>query len=222
MNRRTGGPTAPPGKVLRHPGVLRLIHWSHVALAMVLVLTGFYLDRPFLPPHILRVSRVRLVHSTFASPYVASLLLYLVYLLNSGAWRDLIPARNDWRNLGGTLRYLLVFSAEMPMHGKYHLLQKLLYLSFIPGILLKALTGWALAAHGTWSGALIIFLAGGLQNIRLIHYFVALYLLLGATAHLYLVLSEPGSLAAMVTGWAAAVPPAGTKEERALRPPELR
>lgn len=222
MNRRAGAPTAPPGKILRNPGILRLLHWTHVLLTLLMALTGFYLDRPFLPPYVLRVSRVRLVHLTFASSLVASLLLYLVYLWSSGSWRDVVPGRPDWRAFGGTLRHELLLSDVMPMHGKYQILQKLLYLSFIPALLLQTVTGWALASHGTRSGALIISLSRGLQQVRLIHYFLALYLVVTATLHFYRVLAEPGLLTAMVTGWADAVPPVNTRAEGQLRPPGLR
>ncbi|MDI6871363.1 MAG: cytochrome b/b6 domain-containing protein [Bacillota bacterium] len=213
---------APPGKMLRHPAILRLIHWTHTAVTLLLALTGFYLGRPFLPPHLLRVAHVRLTHLTFATPFIATALLHLVYSLVSGSWHDLLPDRRDWRTAGCLLRYELLLAGEAPMHGKYHLLQKLLYLSFLPAVLIQGATGWALASHSTWSGSLFIRLAGDLQRVRLIHHFVALYLIATVTLHFYRVLSEPGMLVAMVTGWAAAVPPAGTPEEKATRPPHLR
>lgn len=216
------GATAPPGKVLRQPGLLRLSHWTHVAVTLLLAVTGLYLDQPFLPRHVLRVAYVRLVHLTFASPFVATILFHLVYSLTSGSWHDLWPDRRDWRVLGGVLRHEALLSDEMPMHGKYHLLQKLLYLSFLPAVLLEAVTGWALAAPTTGSGSLILRLAGDLQRVRLLHYFVALYLVAGATLHFYRVLSEPGALVSMLTGWADAVPPADTAAEKATRPPRWR
>ncbi len=216
------GRTAPPGKVLRHPPLLRLIHWAHVATTLVLALTGLYLSHPFLPPHLLRVSRVRLIHLVAASPWLATLAFYLVYTVTVGAWRDLLPDRRDWRHLGGTLRHELLLSEEMPMHGKYHILQKLLYLSFLPVTLALAATGWAMAAPASGSGSLLARLAGGLQPARAGHYYLSLYLLTGATLHFYRVLVEPGALVAMITGWAAAVPPADTRAEKATRPPHLR
>lgn len=215
-------PAAPPGKVLRHPGILRLIHWVHVALIIVYGLTGMYLSRPVLPPHLLRVATVRLIHLTFCPAVIATLVFYLLYVVVSGAWRDLRPVREDWRTAGALLKYEALLSEEAPMRGKYHLLQKLLYLSFGPALLLEAIAGWALLAHQTPSGSLVVRLAYGLQMVRLVHFAGAIYLILTTTLHLYRVLSEPHSLTAMVTGWDRAVPPLNTPEEKAIRPPELR
>jgi cytochrome b subunit of formate dehydrogenase len=208
--------------VLRHPGLLRLIHWSHVVITLILAVTGLYLDRPFLPRPALRVATVRLTHLTAAPLFVASLAFHLVYSLTSGSWRDLWPDRRDWRSLGGVVKHEALLSEAMPMHGKYHVLQKLLYLSFLPVALAEAATGWSMAAPTTWSGSLLIRGAGDLGRIRLLHYLLALYLVATATLHLYRILSEPGSLAAMLTGWASDVPPADTAAEKATRPPRWR
>lgn len=216
------GATAPPGKLLRHPALLRLLHWVHTALTLTLAVTGLYLSRPFLPPRVLRVATVRLAHLTFCPALTATLVLHVAYALFSGSWRDLFPMKSDWRALGGQLKYEFHLADEAPLGGKYNVLQKLLYLSFLPALLVEALTGWALAAHHSLTGSLVVRLAGGLQGVRLIHFFGALYLLLTATGHLYRVLTEPGYLASMVTGWAPAVPPTGTRAEKATRPPRLR
>jgi cytochrome b subunit of formate dehydrogenase len=199
-----------------------LIHGVHVATTLVLALTGLYLSYPFLPPPLLRLSLVRLIHLSAASPWLATLVFHVVYALTTGAWRDLVPGRRDWRHLGGTLRHKLLLSEEMPMHGKYHILQKLLYLSFLPTILALAATGWAMTAPTSGSGSLLVRLVGGLQPARAAHYYLSLYLLTGATLHLYQTLIEPGVLVSMVTGWSAAVPPADTRAEKATRPPRLR
>ncbi|MGE5553473.1 MAG: cytochrome b/b6 domain-containing protein [Betaproteobacteria bacterium] len=212
----------PPGKVLRHPSPLRLLHWFHVAVTLILALTGFYLSRPWLPPGVLRVAYVRLTHLTSAPLLAATVVLYPFYSMLSGAWHDLVPNRQDWRTAGRLLRYELLLSEEAPLRGKYHLLQKLLYLSFQPVLLLQVATGWALAAPTAQSGSLVVRLAGDLQRVRLVHYFGALYLVLAATFHFYLVLSTPGALVGMVTGWAEAVPPTDTVAEKATRPPHLR
>lgn len=214
--------TAPPGKVLRHPLLLRLIHWTHVATTVVLAVSGFYNSRPFLPAGTLRVADVRLTHLTIAPLLVATWIFYAYYLLASGTYRDLLPVRRDWANLWGTLRYQLLLTDTMPLHGKYHLLQKFLYLSFFPVVAGLALTGWALAVPSTPSGSLVLLLAGDLQSVRIIHYALALYMTLTGTMHMYQVFTEPHTLASMLSGWAAATPPSGTKAEKATRPHGLR
>ncbi|MGE5508420.1 MAG: cytochrome b/b6 domain-containing protein [Chitinophagales bacterium] len=214
-------PTAPPGRVLRHPLMLRLIHWIHVATVAVLALSGFYVSRPFLPTGVLRISDVRLAHLTTAPLLVATWVLYAYFLLVSGAYRDLLPSRADLLNLGGTLRYELLLTEELPPHAKYHIFQKLLYLSFFPVIAGLAFTGWALAVPSTRSASVVVLLAGDLQRVRIIHYALALYLTLTGTLHFYRVLTEPHTMASMVTGWALAVPPSGTRAEKASRPRRL-
>jgi cytochrome b subunit of formate dehydrogenase len=215
-------PPTRPGQVLRYTGPIRLIHWAHVVVTLLLAVTGFYLDWPSLPPHLLRVATVRLVHLTLASALTATTLFHLVFAVTSGSWRTLIPTRQDWRSLGGTARHELLLTEVMPPHRKYHVLQKLLYLSFLPAVAVEVATGWALAAYQTPTGSLLIRWAGGLSGVRLAHYYVALYLVLTATGHFYRVLSEPGSLVAMLTGWAFDVPSADTEAERATRPPRWR
>ncbi|HHW13616.1 MAG TPA: hypothetical protein GXX28_01610 [Firmicutes bacterium] len=212
----------PAGKVLRHPAPLRLIHWTHVSVTLALAFTGFDLAHPFLPPRLFPPKYARLAHSTLASALAATFALWLYYAFTTGAWRELLPDRRDWRTAGALLRYELLLSEDSPMHGKYHLIQKVLYLSFHLAIGLQILTGWALAAYVTRSGSLLIRLAGGLQRIRTVHHFAALYLVLTSTLHLYRALTDPRLVVAMITGWGHAGPPLDTPAEKAIRPPESR
>lgn len=212
----------PPGKVLRHPTLPRLTHWTHTFVTLALAFTGFDLAHPFLPPRLFPPKYARLSHSTLASAFTATFIFWLYYALLTGAWRTLIPNRRDWRTAGALLRYELLLAEDIPMHGKYQLIQKMLYLSFHLVVVLQILTGWALAAHGTRSGALLIRLAGDLQRIRTVHHFAALYLVLTGTLHLYRALVDPGLMVSMITGWGEAGPPLDTPEEKATRPPALR
>lgn len=200
---------------------VRIAHWTTVLSVALLLLTGFYMGRPyFLGPAQLGapyfLQWVRLVHFAAAGALVAAAILR-VYLLLSGnrfeRFAALFPVRRrDRANMWHQLRcYLTVNTDSCPRYLGHNPLQQLMYtLVYLAGVVMVA-TGFALYAQAEPGGLLfrafawVPALLGGLGPVRLVHHVVSWFFLIFIPIHVYValrndVLERNGLLSSMVSG----------------------
>ena len=127
-------------------------------------------------------------------------LVYLAFLELSGEWRSLLFRPRDLRLAWEVQRYYLGLRAEHPPQGKHNALQKLAYTSIVLLGALATLSG--LAIYKPVQLAWLTALFGGYELARYWH-FVTVWVFVGFTlVHMVLViLVDPSSLRAMITGW---------------------
>lgn len=186
-------------KLLLQPGLVRLCHWILVTCIFTLLFTGFYLDRPWPWLH-LPLHMVRQVHMIFGVTLVFNFLTQVYYYLYTGKYTEMILRRRDLADVPSFLRYVLFITAKHPNYGRYNPGQKLLFMSWMLAILLSATTGSNLIFpdNTLWLQRLL----GGLQTVRVIHYFAAVFFATTVVLHVYLVFTEdPAKLQAMFTGY---------------------
>lgn len=200
---------------------VRIAHWATVLAVTLLLLTGFYMGRPYFlgpaqvgAPYFLQW--VRLVHFVAAGTLVAAAILR-AYLLLSGNRFERFPAlfpvrrrdrANMWRQLGA---YLTVDTARAPRYLGHNPLQQLLYtLVYLAGTVM-VVTGFALYAQAQ-PGSLLFrafawvpWLLGGLGPVRLVHHVLSWFFLIFVPVHVYLalrvdVLDRSGELSSMISG----------------------
>lgn len=208
--------------VRRHHLVVRLTHWLNAVLLVGMIASGLQIYGAF--PHFGPRGQaypvnpfdgssfpetVRLGgwlagglnwHFALAWPFVLTGLVYLGYLAVSGEWRSLLFRPRDIRPAIQMQLYYLRLRKDHPPQGKHNPLQKGAY-TFITALgVIAVLSGFAIyrPVQLWWLTALF----GGYELTRLWH-FVAVWLFVGfSILHVVLVLvADPASLRAMITGW---------------------
>lgn len=209
--------------VKRHHGLVRLAHWLNAITLTGMIASGLQIygayahfgprGGPYLQPNPLDGEAIpewgRLGgwlagglnwHFALAWPFVLTGLVYLGFLAWSGEWRALLFRPRDIAPAIQMQLYYLRLRRDHPPQGKHNALQKGAY-SFIVALgAISALSGFAIykPIQLVWLTALF----GGYELARYWH-FVAVWLFIGFTAlHVALVLLvDPASLRAMITGW---------------------
>lgn len=213
---------APRPLVKRHHGVVRVTHWLNAALLMGMIGSGLQIygafprfgprGGPFLPnpwQNDVFPRGVRLGgwlagginwHFALAWPFVATGLVYLLYLAFSGEWRPLLFRARDLPRAWQMQLYYLRLRREHPPQGKHNALQKAAYNGiFLLGVL-AVLTGFAIYKPVQLSWLVAAF--GGYEMARWWHFWTVWLFVAFIVVHVVMVfLVDAASLRAMVTGW---------------------
>lgn len=209
--------------VKRHHGAVRLTHWLTAVLLVGMIGSGLQIYGAFprfgprdglypLPnpwagesfPEWARLGGWLAGglnwHFTLAWPFVVTGLVYLGFLAASGEWRSLLFRLRDVRPALDMQLYYLRLRRDHPPQGKHNALQKAAYTGIVVLGALSVLTGFAIykPVQLWWLTALF----GGYELTRYWH-FVAVWIFVAFTLlHVALVLLvDPASLRAMITGW---------------------
>jgi thiosulfate reductase cytochrome b subunit len=217
---------APPAKpprplVRRHHWIVRVTHWTTVALLAGMITSGLQIyeayarfgergappwPSPFDGAQFPQWSRLGgwlagalNWHFALMWPLVAVGLLYLGYVVQSGEWRALWFRPRDVRGAAAMAAYYLGFRREHPPQGKHNPLQKLAYTSIYLCGALAVLTG--LAIYKPTQLAWLTTLFGGFQAARYWHFWTVWIFVAFTIVHVVLVLTvDPAALRAMITG----------------------
>jgi Ni/Fe-hydrogenase 1 B-type cytochrome subunit len=235
MNTATGSASAARDDRLRVPRAeargyrwiylwgwpIRATHWTAVACFIVLIVTGFYIGRPYFATtgeasaHYM-MGTVRLVHFLAAGVLVACGIIRVYWLFAGNSferWRALFPVRQqDWINLWKQVKYYLMIHPERAPHYLGHNpLQQLSYTALYAAVVVEILTGFALygqsAPGGAWYTYVgwIVPLFGGMQIVRFVHHIVTWVFLIFIPIHIYLalraeLLEHTGTISSIVSG----------------------
>lgn len=186
-------------KLLLQPLPIRIFHWVLFICVIVLLFTGFYInaawDMVLLP---MRVNRK--LHTLFSAVLIVNLIAHLYYYLYMRQITDVIFTLRDWVNIPSFLRYVFFIKLDHPNFGRYNPGQKLLFSLWFLTIIIAAFTGSILLfpENSQWFQRML----GGLNIIRILHFYVAIFFAMSIPLHLYLVFTEsPANLQAMFTGY---------------------
>jgi thiosulfate reductase cytochrome b subunit len=208
--------------VKRHHWIVRLTHWANALLLFGMIGSGLqiyssfthfgprghaYLPNPYDGselPHWTRLGGWLAGglnwHFALAWPFVASGLLYMLYLLFSGEWRSILFLPKDIPRAAQMQLYYLRLRQEHPPQGKHNALQKGAYTAiFLLGVI-SVLSGFALYKPVQLSWLTALF--GGYELARYWHFWAVWLFVAFTLLHVALVLLvDPASLRAMITGW---------------------
>jgi len=211
---------------------LRLMHWLAAIALVVLILTGFFIGKPYFATsgeassHFL-LGRVRFIHFAAAGLLIATGIVRVYWLLAGNRferWRALVPVRpRAWRNLYRQGRaYLLVRPEEAPRFLGHNPLAQFSYTAIYVLVILQAMTGFALYAQATPNGLIaaamgwVAPLFGGLPVVRFVHHVASWAFVIFIPIHVYLsiradVLEHGGMISSIITG--GRFVPAGQRHE---------
>jgi thiosulfate reductase cytochrome b subunit len=216
------GKPLPRPLVKRHAAVVRLTHWANALLLPGLIASGLQIygafphfgrrGGPYLPnpfdgkrfPHWSTLGGWLAGglnwHFALAWPFVLGGLVYVGYLAFSGEWRSLLFLPRDVPRALQMQLYYLRLRREHPPQGKHNALQKGAYTGIVLVGALAALSGFAIykPAQLHWLTALF----GGYELARYWHFWAVFIFIAFSLLHVALVLLvDPASLRAMITGW---------------------
>jgi Ni/Fe-hydrogenase b-type cytochrome subunit len=195
---------------LEHPWPAVLMHGAHLLSFFVLIATGLAIHA-----HSDVIGTMQFVRQThFIAQFVFILTtvarIYWAFFGAGSAATGGLARRRDWRFFGLSgadwkvlpqwVAYYLFLRKTHPAADKYNPLQKLTYLVFFPlGILVMALSGFAMFAPTAGAMAWFANMFGGLNGVRLMHYLTMWIMIMFFMIHLYLVIAEdPAELSVML------------------------
>jgi Ni/Fe-hydrogenase b-type cytochrome subunit len=236
----TTPPQAPPGRrrkiSLAHPvpppsghyrwvylwqWPIRAMHWAVAGSIVVLVVTGFYIGKPYFvvagdtSSHFL-MGWMRFAHFVAAAVLVATAIVRVWWLVAGNRferWPALFPVRpRDWVNLVRQVKFYLMIQPEKAPHYLGHNpLQQLSYTGLYAIALVQVLTGFALYGQADPGGTIYALtnwigpLLGGFPVVRFVHHVLTWAFLIFIPIHVYLalradVLERTGSISSIISG----------------------
>ena len=200
---------------------LRLTHWVSAVTIVVLIVTGFYIGRPYFstwgePSSHFLMGWARFLHFTAAAIIVGAAILRIYWLFAGNKWAKwnaLLPVRGrDWSNLIRMVKhYLLVHQERMPHYLGHHPLQQLSYTTIYAIVTIQVFTGFGLYGVSNPGGFIhTVFgwvpgIFGGLQYTRFIHHTLTWVLVTFIPLHVYLafradVVDQEGEMSSIFSG----------------------
>jgi Ni/Fe-hydrogenase 1 B-type cytochrome subunit len=200
---------------------LRAMHWVAALCIVLLVVTGFYIGRPYFmtsgeaSAHFL-MGRVRFIHFCAAAVIVMTGIVR-VYWLFAGNQFERLPAlfpvtRRNLRNFFRTgLAYLTFRPDRQPNFVGHNPLQQYSYTGAYFLMVVMVVTGFSLYGQSNPGGliyrafAWVPFLLGGLQRVRLVHHVGTWGFILFIILHVYFAVrsdyvERAGGVSSIITG----------------------
>jgi Ni/Fe-hydrogenase 1 B-type cytochrome subunit len=182
-----------------HPLPAVLMHWVHILSFFLLIATGLIIHA-----HVgSTFGAIRQTHFITMYVFVLTAITRIYWAFFGGGsspmgktykvrdWRFFVLNGEDWRSLGKWIAYYLFIRKTRPFTDKYNPLQKLTYgLLFPLGIIVLALTGFSMFQPTAAGMAWFSNIFGGLNGVRLIHYWAMWVMIVVFAIHLYLALFE--------------------------------
>ena len=200
---------------------LRAMHWIAAVCVVVLIITGFYIGRPYFmtsgeaSAHYL-MGRVRFTHFTAAAVLVMTGIVRVYWLL-AGNRFERFPALfavtpMNLRRMRQTAKTYLTFRPEQGASLVGHEpLQQIAYTTLYVMVIVMVVTGFTMYGQSNPDG--LIFrafawvppLLGGLQRVRLVHHVLSWAFIIFVIVHVYLTVRSDyvervGRVSSMITG----------------------
>lgn len=200
---------------------LRMTHWISAATITLLIVTGFYIGKPYFmtggeaSSHFM-MGWARFLHFAAAGLLVAAAIVRIYWLFAGGKyakWTSLFPVtRRDHANLLRMIKYYAMVTPERAPHYLGHNpLQQLSYTLIYATVLVQIMTGFAMYGLSNPGGTIYSLFAwvgpmlGGWQTVRFVHHFLTWILVMFIPMHIYLsfradVMDREGEMSSIFSG----------------------
>lgn len=200
---------------------LRYMHWIAVFCIIALVLTGFYIGRPYFvpsgdPESAYLMGTVRFVHFLSAAILVMTAIVRVYWLFRGNRYERysaLFPLRRrDLGNIGVMIKfYLMIQPGRAPRYLGHNPLQQISYTAMYMLGLVMVFTGFAMYGLSNPGGLIhTLFnwvnpLLGGAPIVRFVHHTVTWVFLIFIPIHVYLALradalERTGTISSIISG----------------------
>ena len=200
---------------------IRAMHWAAAAAIVVLVVTGFYIGRPYFitsgeaSAHYL-MGWMRFLHFAAAGVFVATAIVRVYWLFAGNQferWTALFPVwKQDWINAFKQVKFYLMIQPEKAPHYLGHNpLQQLSYTGIYALAAAQVVTGFAMYGQsrpgGLWYTLFgwVVPLLGGIQVVHFVHHVLTWAFLTFIPIHIYLaqrsdLLERTGTISSIFSG----------------------
>lgn len=200
---------------------IRVMHWAAALSIVVLVVTGFYIGRPYFITHgeasaHYLMGWMRFLHFAAAGVFVATAIVRVYWLFAGNQferWKALFPVRKqDWINLVRQVKFYLMIQPEKAPHYLGHNpLQQFSYTWLYTVAVAQVVTGFAMYGQsrpgGLWYRLFgwVVPLLGGIQVVHFVHHVLTWVFLIFIPIHIYLalradLLERTGTISSIVSG----------------------
>jgi len=207
----------------KHPLAIRWFHWINFPILAVMVWSGLliYWANPVyrigVGKHTLlkmtvaektyekanlafRLAEGLTLHFFFMWFFAINGILYVLYTIFSGEWRDLVPDRRSWKEAILVALHDLHLRKEAPPQRKYNAAQRISYTAIVVMGLGSLLTG--LAIYKPVQFGWLTFLFGGYQMARFFHFWITVGYVVFFVVHIAQVIKTGwNNFRAMVMGY---------------------
>jgi len=200
---------------------IRAMHWAAALSIVVLVVTGFYIGKPYFMTHgeasaHYLMGWMRFLHFAAAGVFVATAIVRVYWLFAGNQferWKALFPVRKqDWINLFKQVKFYLMIQPEKAPHYLGHNpLQQFSYTGMYAVAAAQVVTGFAMYGQsrpgGLWYTLFgwVVPLLGGIQVVHFVHHVLTWAFLIFIPIHIYLalradLLERTGTISSIVSG----------------------
>jgi Ni/Fe-hydrogenase b-type cytochrome subunit len=200
---------------------IRAMHWVAALCILVMVVTGFYIGKPYFmtsgeaSSHFL-MGWMRFIHFAAAGVLVATAIVRIYWLFVGNKferWRALFPIfPRDWINLFRMIKFYLMIQPEKGPHYLGHNTpQQLSYTAIYLTAGIQVVTGFAMYGLADPNGFFYsVFgwvnpLLGGVRMVRLLHHLLTWVFIIFVVIHIYLalradILERSGTISSIISG----------------------
>lgn len=176
----------------RHPLAFRTLHEVILTSILILILTGFYIHRPFVDGAGFLMALVRGAHFLFAAVLVIGAVLRVIFMFigRNRDWRSFIPSSYDLKQLPRTINYYAYISKKPDLKKKYNPLQMVSYCLIFLLVIFQIISGFSLQYPDGWLSWLSYGIFANEVQVRIVHYVVSWVFILFMMIHVYLTIRE--------------------------------
>jgi Ni/Fe-hydrogenase b-type cytochrome subunit len=200
---------------------IRAMHWAAAGSIVVLVVTGFYIGKPYFITHgeasaHYLMGWMRFLHFVAAGVFVATAIVRAYWLFAGNQferWKALFPVRKqDWINLFKQVKfYLMIRPEKAPHYLGHNPLQQFSYTGLYAVAIAQVVTGFAMYGQsrpgGLWYTLFgwVVPLLGGIQVVHFVHHVLTWAFLIFIPIHIYLalradLLERTGTISSIISG----------------------
>ena len=176
----------------RHPIAFRILHEVIIVSVILLIITGFYIHRPFVGGAGFLMSMTRGVHFFFAAVLIIAVIVRLISMFvgKNRDWSSFILTWSDIVALPRMMGYYLYLCKEPVVTKKYNPLQMLAYFWAFILVIIQILTGFALNYPDGPMGWLTYGVFNNEIAVRIAHFIVTWLFVIFIMVHVYLTIRE--------------------------------
>jgi thiosulfate reductase cytochrome b subunit len=196
----------------KHPLWIRWTHWINFPILMLMLFSGAEIYwandayTPFIPGRFYaavgidyRLPDGMALHFATMWILVVNGACYLAYMVISGEWKELIPRLSSFRQALLVVLHDLGLRKELPLQGKFNAAQRIAYSAVLAMAMGAVATG--LAIYKPIQLHWLVFIFGGYESARLIHFLLAVGIAAFFLLHIVQVVRAGwNNFQAMVTG----------------------
>ncbi len=171
-----------------HPMYFRILHELIMGSIIVLIISGFYIHRPFMDGGGFLMTVMRGAHFLFALILTVSTILRIIGMFagRERDWRTFIPNGRDLKILPKIINYYAYIGDEPKLRKRYNPLQMITYCVAFVLIIFQILSGIAIFQPDGVLRGFNYVLFNNEFGVRIAHYVVNWLFILIVMIHVYL------------------------------------